>query len=95
MLKSRTVHTCENILKSLIREYGPVARVGYPLIRNTIIEVAGGDPRTVKRYWDTLLNLKFVLDCHEGGTYAFNFKKVDFAQLNLHESLIEVTEEPP
>lgn len=84
MTKSRTFRTCQNILRALVEEYGPFARVGYPLIRKKIVEVAGGDPRTERRYWQTLIEHNFIFDCREGGVYSFNWKKVvDSPQLRL------------
>lgn len=93
-MKSRTVHTCENILKNLIREYGPFARIAQKLVEKAVIVKAGGDPRTVNRYFEQMKLLEFIQDDGRG-LFTLNWKKVDFAQLSLHESLIEVKEEPP
>lgn len=93
-MKSRTVLTCETILKSLIKKYNPFARIGKPLVELEIMSIAGGDSRTMKRYFEQMILLDFIRDVGRG-LFSLNWKKVDYAQLDLHESLLEVEEEPP
>lgn len=99
-MKSRTFRTCQNILHALIEKHGPFAKVGEGTIDRVIIEHAGGDPRTVKRYREQLVLLHFIkienrkLACDGPyNEYSLNWKKVlDSAQLRLHEGLAK---EPP
>ena len=93
-MTSRTVNTCREILQSLVKDYGPFARVAKPLVEKAVIVNAGGDPRTVTRYFEQLKLLDYVRP-QSGGLYSFNFKKLDFAQLGLQESLLTVAEEEP
>jgi hypothetical protein len=93
-MKSRTVRTCENILKGLIKEYSPFARVGKPLIEKAIIVEAGGDPRTVNRYFEQLKLLEFIRG-ESRGLYSLNWKKVDYAQMSIQEVLVSEEDEPP
>ena len=78
----------------LIGKYGPMAQIGLPLIEKVIIETAGGDERTLKRYQKQLVFLEFLKRRGEG--YVFNLKKVDYKQLLLEDSLlISDSDEPP
>jgi len=78
----------------LIREYNPFARIGKPLIEKTIIQIAGGDSRTKNRYFEQMKLLDFIRE-ERGEVFSLNWKKVDYAQTSLHESLIEVSEDEP
>jgi len=94
MKKSRTYQTCEHILKELIKQYGPVAKIGWPLLREKIMEWAGGDNRTLHSYRKNLVTLDFIRD-EKDDTFTFNIMKVDYKQLGLDGGLVIEDEEPP
>ena len=95
-MSSRTVGTCEKILRSLIKQWGPTATVGIPLIKKAVIMHAGGDPRTVNRYFEHMLLLDYLkVASVKNQTFSLNWRKLDFAQLSLQESLLVMDEEPP
>jgi hypothetical protein len=97
--KSRAYKTCERILKHLIVEYGPTARIGWPLVQRAIKEVAGHDPRTVRNYLESLCQFRMlkpvkgsindlVEDISSGhlGLFELNWVKVaDYKQLTMKD----------
>lgn len=100
---SRAYRNCEEILKALIGEYGPTAKIGYPLVQKTIKTTVGHDPRTVKNYLKSLVEFNMIIpqgcslqnmliDIQEGkrGVFALNWRKVaDYKQLTFHEATDE------
>jgi len=102
--KSKAYKTCEVILKRLIQQYGPAARIGWPLIRKVIKEVAGHDSRTVRNYLESLCEFKMLIptanslndvlqDIQAGHFHVFelNWQKIaDYRQLTMKD--VEVTE---
>ena len=102
--KSRAYKTCERILKQLIIEYGPTARIGWPLVQKAIKEVAGHDPRTVRNYLESLFQFRMIKpvkgsmndlleDIHSGhpSLFELNWVKVaDYKQLTMKD--VEATE---
>ena len=91
-MTSRTYRNCEKILRTLIEQYGPFSKVGAPLVEKAVIVNVGGDPRTVTRYINQMVLLEFIKE--RGVLYSLNWKKSDYAQTSLQESL-PVLEEPP
>jgi hypothetical protein len=59
-LVSRAYRKCEEILRQLIQEYGPTARVGYPLIEKAIKVTVGHDPRTIQAYSESLVDFGMI-----------------------------------
>jgi hypothetical protein len=102
--KSKAYKTCERILKQLIIEYGPTARIGWPLVQRAIKEVAGHDPRTVHNYLESLCQFKMLEpvkgsihdlleDIHAGhpSLFELNWVKVaDYKQLTMKD--VEATD---
>ena len=104
--KSRAYKTCERILKRLIEQYGPTARISWLLVRKAIKEIAGHDSRTVRNYLESLCEFKMLIptanslndvlqDIQAGHYHVFelNWQKVaDYRQLTMKDVEVEVTE---
>lgn len=94
---------CEEILKVLIEEYGPTAKIGYPLVQKAIKTTVGHDPRTIKNYLRSLVEFNMIApqrsglenmlqDIQEGkpGVFTLNWRKVaDYKQLTFSEVVDE------
>jgi len=97
--KSRAYKTCERILKRLIEQYGPTARISWLLVRKAIKEIAGHDSRTVRNYLESLCEFKMLKpvassmgDMLQGireghpGIFELNWVKVaDYRQLTMKD----------
>jgi len=104
--QSRAYKTCERILKRLIQQYGPTARIGWPLVKKAIKEIAGHDSRTVRNYLESLCEFKMLIpvatslndvlqDIQAGHYHSFelNWQKVaDYKQLTMKDIEVKVTE---
>jgi hypothetical protein len=100
---SRAYRKCEDILKQLISEYGPTAKIGYPLVQKAIKTTVGHDPRTIKNYLRSLVEFNMIVpqrhslenmlqDIQEEKLHFFtlNWKKVaDYKQLTFSEVIDE------
>ena len=100
---SRAYKKCAEILKQLIGEYGPTAKISYLLVQKAIKTTVGHDPRTIRNYLRSLVEFNMIVpqghslenifeDIQEGKRHIFtlNWKKVaDYKQLTFREVIDE------
>jgi len=100
---SKAYEKCEEILKQLVNEYGPTAKIGLPLVEKAIKTSIGHDPRTIKNYLRSLVEFNMIIpqrhslqnmldDIQEKKVHLFtlNWKKVaDYKQLTFREVIDE------
>lgn len=100
---SKAYKKCEEILKQLIGEYGPTAKIGYPLVEKAIKTTVGHDPRTLKNYLRSLIEFNMIVpqrhsmenmlqNIQEGkpSIFTLNWRKVaDYKQLTFREVIDE------